>query len=133
VRASSGLIAVTAAAAIAVGGASARQIPQPALGCLKTAQSSAEMSGCVGEAYAKAKQELAAVYGKALAGKGLVPGDRTLLAQAERQWIRFRDADCSYAESLNKGGTLAAVDKGICLIRDTIDRANALQDYLASS
>jgi uncharacterized protein YecT (DUF1311 family) len=130
------ILGLTAAALVALtlaGGSPGARIPQPSLACLKTGQSSAQMSRCVEAGYDKARQELATVYAKVLARQRLVPGGSKLLADAEAKWASFRNADCSFAESLNKGGTLVAVDKGICLIRDTIDRANALQDYLTSS
>jgi uncharacterized protein YecT (DUF1311 family) len=114
-------------------GRSTAQIPQPGLGCLKTAETTAAMNNCVGAAYTKAEAELAAVYAKVLAGKGLAPGDTKLLTKAEQKWIEYRDADCSFAGSLNKGGTLSSVVQGICLVRDTIDRANALDDYLTTA
>jgi uncharacterized protein YecT (DUF1311 family) len=128
-----GVTAVLAAAPLAAAAPVTEQGSQPALGCLTAAQSTAEMNDCVGAEYAAAQTRLAAVYRKVLTGKGLAPGDRSLVIHAQQKWIQFRDADCSYAESLNKGGTLAAVDKGICLVRDTVDRANALQDYLTTS
>ena len=129
-----GMVAVALTALLAVPAALARpQVLQPALGCLKTAQTTAAMNDCVGKAYSTAKSELADAYAKALAGKGLAPGDKRLLAAAEAKWIVFRDADCSYAASLNAGGTLSAVVQGICLVRDTVDRANALQDYLTTA
>ncbi len=126
-------VTVLATASVAAGRSVAERGSLPGLGCLTTAQPTAEMNDCVGTAYATAAKRLASVYGKELAGKGLAPGDRTLLIRAERKWIQFRDADCSFAESLNKGGTFAAVTKGICLVRDTVDRANAIQDYLTTS
>jgi uncharacterized protein YecT (DUF1311 family) len=108
-------------------------VAQAGLDCLQTAQSTAAMDACVGAQYASASKQLNAAYAKLLAGKGLAPGDRKLLAQSERAWLSFRAADCAYAESLDRGGTLSAVTKGICLVRDTTDRANALRDYLSTS
>ena len=105
----------------------------PELACLQNAQSTAALDDCVGAAYAKATKELAVAYGKLLAGKGLAPADRRLLIKAEKKWAQLRDADCGYAESLAKGGTLSAVTKGLCLVRDTTDRASVLRDYLSTS
>jgi uncharacterized protein YecT (DUF1311 family) len=103
----------------------------PNLNCLKSAQSTADMDNCVGTAYTHAKNDLDAAYAKLLARKGV--GDRAALAAAQKQWLRFETADCAYAESLHKGGTLAAVDRGLCLYRDTSDRTAAIRAYLGTS
>ena len=106
------------------------QIPQPSLSCLQNAMTTADMNTCIGAAYAKAQKQLAAAYAKVLAS---AQGDKAVLKAAQAKWIAYRDADCAYSASLNAGGTLAGVDKGICLVRDTIDRANALRDELGTS
>ena len=120
------ILAVLAAAPVATAS-------QPSgLACLQTAQSTAALNDCVGAAYTKARKQLAAAYAKLLARKGFSAADRAGLAAAERKWLQFESVDCSWAEVLNKGGTLAAADRGICLVRDTTDRTQALEDYAAT-
>ena len=105
----------------------------PGLPCLQSAQSTAAIDDCVGAAYAKATKQLAVAYAKLLARKGFTAADRAGLATAEKKWLQFKAIDCNWAEVLNEGGTLAAVDRGICLVRDTTDRAAVLRDYAATS
>ena len=125
-------IALVALSAVPLAGARP-QAAEPVTVCLKTAQTTAAMNACVGKAYTAAKAKLADAYAKALAGKGLAPGDKKLLEAAQAKWIAYRDADCSYAASLNAGGTLAGVVQGLCLVQDTIDRANVILGYLGTA
>lgn len=110
----------------------ARAASSPSLACLKTAASTAAMDDCVGAAYAKAQKQLASAYAKLISRQGPSAGDRSGLEKAEQRWLQFRAADCDWAEVLHKGGTLAAVDRGLCLVTDTLDRAASLRDYIAT-
>ena len=50
------------------------------------------------------------------------------LLEAQRAWIRFRDANCSfYAE----GGSIAQVAVNDCILVTTVDRANELKRLTA--
>ena len=126
-------VAIPAAAIAFAQGAATGLAAVPKAGCLTTAQSTADLDNCVGAQYATARKRLDAAYSKLLAGKGLAQGDRAQLVRAEQAWVRFRGADCEYAASLNKGGTLSGVMKGLCLVRDTTDRAAVLEGYLKTS
>jgi uncharacterized protein YecT (DUF1311 family) len=125
------LAVIACVAALVVSGAGlARAASGPSLGaCLKPAQSTADMDGCIGTASAKAQRELAAAYATLRARKGFDASDRAALAAAQNRWLAFRAADCGFAESLHKGGTLAGVDHGLCLVRDTTERTAALRAY----
>jgi uncharacterized protein YecT (DUF1311 family) len=115
-------------AALAFAGAPAAADP-PSLACLKTAQSTFELDRCAGRAYRAEEKLLGTVYARALAHR---PGDRAQLVRAQRAWLAFREADCDYAESQYRGGTIAPVQRTLCLVRDTADRTAALRAYLAS-
>jgi uncharacterized protein YecT (DUF1311 family) len=107
-------------------GAAAAADP-PSLACLNGARSTADMGACVAKAYAGEQRQLRAVYARALRHR---PGDAAQLRGAQRRWLAFRAADCAYAESLYRGGSIAPVQKGLCLVRDTADRVAALRGYL---
>jgi uncharacterized protein YecT (DUF1311 family) len=118
--------------AVVAGATVARAAQSPSLACLRTATSTAAMDDCVGAAYKQAERQLALAYAATRAREGLSAGDRAALAQTEKRWLQFRTADCDWAEVLHKGGTLAAVDRGLCLVTDTLDRAAVLRGYAAT-
>lgn len=47
---------------------------------------------------------------------------------AQRKWIRYRDANCSAFESEEQGGTLALIVSDDCLLKMTIDRADEFEN-----
>jgi uncharacterized protein YecT (DUF1311 family) len=99
----------------------------PTLACLKTAQSTADMGACVSKAYTSEQRQLRTIYARLLHQR---PGDRAQLVRAQRRWLTFRAADCAYVESLYRGGSIAPVQKGLCLVRDTADRVAVLRGYV---
>ena len=95
--------------------------------CLATAQSTADLDACVGRALTAQQRLLHTVYARALRSGG---GDRAQLVRSQQRWLAFRAADCAYAESRYRGGTIAPVQRALCLLRDTADRVAALRVYL---
>jgi uncharacterized protein YecT (DUF1311 family) len=77
-----------------------------------------------------ADAELNRVYGQ-LSGK-LDAGRRQLLLEAQRAWLRYRDAQCRFAASESKGGTLEAVERLDCLATVTRARTHDLRAELYS-
>jgi uncharacterized protein YecT (DUF1311 family) len=52
---------------------------------------------------------------------------KSQLQQAQRQWIKFRDANCAfYADP--EGGTMADLAAANCMLNATASRAQELQD-----
>jgi uncharacterized protein YecT (DUF1311 family) len=106
--------------------------------CSDKAGSTMEMNICNNEAYSDADTELNAVYGYIRGGLESAlkkdPKDEyskeTLrrLVAAQRSWITFRDADCSYAGTTMLGGSGEGVMIGGCLATMTIDRVKRLND-----
>jgi uncharacterized protein YecT (DUF1311 family) len=95
--------------------------------CLARAQSTFELDRCAGNAYMAELRVLARVYARALRS---TQGDRAQLVRAQQRWLAFRAADCAYAESRYRGGTIAPVQRTLCLLRDTSERVAALRGYL---
>jgi uncharacterized protein YecT (DUF1311 family) len=95
--------------------------------CLARAQSTLELDRCAVGAYRAELRVLANVYARALRAP---QGDRAQLVRAQKQWLAFRAADCAYAESRYRGGTIAPVQRTLCLLRRTTERVAALRSYL---
>ncbi|MDB4951261.1 MAG: hypothetical protein JWM27_3910 [Gemmatimonadetes bacterium] len=78
----------------------------------------------------RADAELNRVYGR-LSGK-LDAGRRRLLLEAQRAWLRYRDAQCRFAASESTGGTLEAIERLDCLATVTRARIHDLRAELYS-
>lgn len=63
---------------------------------------------------------------------GLSPERRKQLQQAQRAWIKFRDANCEFYYDPD-GGTLARVAANQCVMRMTASRAAELQGLVQAS
>lgn len=96
-----------------------------------------EMTGCASVAYEAADAELNAAYGPAMdmaraidsAGTfGAVPA-ATLLRDAQRAWIAFRDAACDAEATMARGGTMQSMLFYNCLERLTRARTGDLRLY----
>jgi len=64
-------------------------------------------------------------YKKVMAGLE-APGKKAL-QEAQRQWIKYRDADCAFHRSLEEGGSLAQVEEASCNLEQTAIRAGQLE------
>ncbi|MFO1382012.1 MAG: lysozyme inhibitor LprI family protein [Chitinivorax sp.] len=65
-------------------------------------QANDELISCLDGEYRQADKELNQVYAK-LRGR-LDAGGKALLKTAQTRWIGFRDADCEFTASADKGG-----------------------------
>lgn len=78
-----------------------------------------EMNACAGIAYEQADKLLNQVYRKL---------DRTAeLVAAQRAWIVFRDAECTYQASIYEGGSMQPMAYAGCLQSLTEDRIKQLE------
>ena len=55
------------------------------------------------------------------------------LVDAQRKWIKFRDADCLFSDPREEDGSIASANKSACLADRTIERLNHLEQYNAPS
>lgn len=90
-----------------------------------------------GAANACAARELAAVdarlnasYNQVVGRLKAEPAARAALLEAQRAWIRFRDAECAFI-TVNGGGSVLPFLEARCRARLTEDRLRQLQDYLS--
>jgi uncharacterized protein YecT (DUF1311 family) len=84
-----------------------------------------EMNICADKDYRKVDAVLNAVYRDAM--KGLEDHDRGLLREAQRAWIKFRDAECTYTSASNEGGSIYPLVYSGCLTELTKARIKQLR------
>jgi uncharacterized protein YecT (DUF1311 family) len=58
----------------------------------------------------------------------LQPPRKTQLQEAQRAWIKYRDANCNFYDDPD-GGTLARVNANSCMLTATADRARELENF----
>ncbi|GAB3913141.1 hypothetical protein GCM10028803_56900 [Larkinella knui] len=93
------------------------------------AQTQTEMNLCAQMRFQKADHELNAVYKQLL---GLVSNtDKTLVIEAQRQWIVYRDAHCKIYEKMYEGGSALSMVLANCKEATTLSRINELKELVA--
>jgi uncharacterized protein YecT (DUF1311 family) len=79
----------------------------------KNAMTQTDMNICADKDYRKADAALNAAYRKAIVG--LDAHSRDLLRAAQREWIKFRDAECTFQSAQNEGGSIHPMVYAECL------------------
>jgi uncharacterized protein YecT (DUF1311 family) len=92
------------------------------------AQTQIEMNDCAAKQFRAADQKLNKLYAE-LSAK-LDPERLAKLKEAERAWIKFRDADCDFQSSLYKGGSIYPMIYNGCLTDNINNRLNQLEQML---
>ena len=59
---------------------------------------------------------------------GLPAPRRAQLLEAQRAWIKYRNANCAFYDDPD-GGTLARVNANSCMLKATADRARELESF----
>jgi uncharacterized protein YecT (DUF1311 family) len=85
-----------------------------------------EMNMCAHRDYQVADRRLNAAY-RALTGK-IDARAKTLLVEAQRAWISFRDKECKYEASENEGGSIYPMMVSGCMARLTNQRTKELKE-----
>ncbi len=85
--------------------AAALPLPAAAADCAATAWTQAEINTCAGVRAGAADTVLNASYQKLYAR--LTPAGRTRLRTAQRAWLAWRDAECSFRSDGADGGSMA--------------------------
>jgi uncharacterized protein YecT (DUF1311 family) len=85
-----------------------------------------EMTMCAGAKFQQADKKLNATY-KALLPK-LDENGRNTLKEAQRAWVKFRDAECKYRASPSEGGAIWPMEEASCSTSLTLDRINDLSE-----
>ena len=107
------------------------------------AQTQVEMTSCAGLAYEAADDDLNALWPDVVAQARAmdeanadlirergVPTTVEALRSAQRAWIAFRDAECSYEAYQAFGGTMQPMLGSLCLERLTRERIATLKTLL---
>ena len=58
----------------------------------------------------------------------LLPARKAQLLEAQRAWIKYRDANCAFHDDPD-GGTLARVNANSCMLTATAGRARELESF----
>lgn len=93
--------------------------------CLEENQDQQGMNQCEGEAYERADKALNAQWAKAMAGEGDKNEDKLLL-EAQRAWIKYRDAHCQASAFPSMGGSIYPMLLSGCMADLTRLRTNEL-------
>jgi uncharacterized protein YecT (DUF1311 family) len=94
------------------------------------AANQAALNQCVGQAYKNSDAELNKVYTTVM---GRLKDDQGLsrkLVAAQRAWVAFRDAECSFRAAGTEGGSANSMVVAMCLDDQTRARTDALRTYL---
>ena len=104
--------------------------PAGAVDCKDGGATQGEMTECAGLSFKKADVELNARYAKLSACLGPSSEDGTMLLDAQRAWLKFRDAECRFQSSGSEGGTVRPMLVAGCMEKLTRDRDGELNRYL---
>ncbi|MBI3677243.1 MAG: lysozyme inhibitor LprI family protein [Proteobacteria bacterium] len=94
----------------------------------KNAVAQQDMNICVDEDFKKSDAKLNAIY-RALMGK-LEGKEKDELKAAQRAWLSYRDAECTFTIRENEGGTIYPMMWSGCLKQKTDVRIKELQEHL---
>ena len=98
-------------------------LPAQAIDC-NNAQTTRDMVVCAQSDYDMADADLNRYYQEQRAS--LDEKGKIILRDAQRAWIKYRDAECARVADFARGGTLASVLQVSCLADLTAKRANDL-------
>jgi uncharacterized protein YecT (DUF1311 family) len=84
-----------------------------------------DMNICADKDYRAADAVLNATYKKAMVG--LDDHSKDLLRIAQRNWIKFRDAECTYESAQNEGGSIYPLVYAGCMTALTKERTKQLK------
>lgn len=88
------------------------------------------MTECAGDAFGKSDKQLNDLYRQVEKRLSDDADTRKLLGQAQRAWIKFRDAECDFQSSATAGGSARPMVIAMCMDSLTQARVKDLQGYL---
>lgn len=89
-----------------------------------------DMNLCAGVQSKAADKELNALYQQINQRLKDQPHTKKLLLSAQRAWVAFRDAECSFSTSGVEGGSLYPVGYSNCITALTRARVESFKNYL---
>ena len=94
------------------------------------ASTQSAMNECAGKQYKQADSQLNALYKQINSRLQDSPDSKKRLVSAQRAWVAFRDAECSFAASGVEGGSVYPMIYSGCLAELTEKRVAAFKNYL---
>jgi len=85
---------------------------------------------CAGAVYKQTDTKLNAVYGQIVARLGKDTDTKAKLVKAQKAWIGFRDAECTFRASSVEGGSIYPMTVTLCLDAVTTARVAELEKLL---
>lgn len=98
--------------------------------CYDKAFTQAQLTACAAADLKEADDRLNQLYRQM---RDRMKGDenaRSQLLDAQRKWLAFRDAECSFQTTRSAGGSIHAMTVNACLATLTQARSEALQTHL---
>jgi uncharacterized protein YecT (DUF1311 family) len=118
-------IACAPCGAGAQGKAGAQGQSKPYAACMdKPGNTTTDMVECIGQEIKREDVRLNNAYKVLMAG--ISPGRKTQLQEAQRAWIKFKDANCSFYLDPD-GGSFARIEANQCVLDATIARGRELE------
>ena len=98
--------------------------------CYQADHSQQAMNRCAGDAYQRADTALNTQWAKVLAAYGDDPESKKLLLDAQRAWLKYRDAQCQLASLDSRGGSIWLLINSGCLASLTRRRTQELKELM---
>lgn len=98
--------------------------------CMDQAEDQLQMNICAQNSYQAADAELNQRFNELRQRIGDDANTRSLLREAERAWLAFRDAECTFAASATLGGSANVMIYDNCLTDLTQQRSEQFLQYL---
>ncbi|MDZ5698544.1 lysozyme inhibitor LprI family protein [Chelativorans sp. M5D2P16] len=98
--------------------------------CYDNAESQAAMTECADAAFKKSDKSLNRLYKQIEARLSDDADTKKLLVQAQRDWIKFRDAECSFQTAGATGGSIMPMLVAQCMDDLTQSRVKDFEVYL---
>jgi uncharacterized protein YecT (DUF1311 family) len=107
-------------------------VPALALAADKCADAvdQATMNTCADAAFKQSDKKLNELYRRIEARLKDDAETKKLLVQAQQDWVKFRDAECSFRTSASAGGTVAPMLISMCMDGLTQSRVKDFESYL---
>lgn len=123
------LVALAGLAVTQIAGGSAAK-PASYQSCLRHSTSTLATEACIAAERKRLEAAISATFDKVAARPGLGKRGVDLLASGQRAWKAFEKRDCSFPSYLVRGGTLAPVSFGECIVSRERQRLAELRSYV---
>ena len=98
--------------------------------CYDDAKTQAALNECAGASLKKSDKKLNDLYPQIEARLKDDADTKKLLVQAQRDWTKFRDAECNFQTAQSAGGTMMPMLVAQCMDGLTQSRVKAFEGYL---